>query len=673
MPSLLSFIKSLILYSLTNGSSYSVEGGPKHKQPSTYTSDFESPALVPFQEPSLSNFSSSHVNLDVKGRDNVDYGFNRNPSARFGLPLVKDRSRTNRLDQPYGASELEVRRDQSFGRVAFPRISRGRLGRMPITYGKRKAEERESQWSNSLQKESKFNIFARSPMDRMPLSFGKRFKVDKALLRDRDEGNTIFDYLGQRKRFLKNRMQKSFWKGSQSESGDELNTEKRKVYARSPMSRMPLNFGKRSREKPHGNYFNVFARGRMDRMPISFGKRMTNDTKINGIIRIIANSLKNRMRSDENNELDKNHSDAMLNIYARSSMDRMPISFGKRLQDKHNSMVNANIHNSFSSLASKENQDNNFIKPMQWNKWAKRFQRKRKDRLHRMPITFGKRKFDLNAVKRRPPTAKIIQDNDELAKELVRGHYSKFPRTRRAILSRMPLTFGKRLNNDNMFSDGGMNSKIKKWKNDTTEMLIHLLRPLAHLNIPTEETANIEQATNILSAKKWSLTNTPKSKIASDEPTQAAPLSDLYFSDHPINHQHDIFKLDRRSPMNRMPLSFGKRQTYSNGEFDNKPLFGSRQKDLKASKNIIRGLLAIDTVPTQTSKFKAILSPRKKNADYDSREEKGNLGIGNKNLGDIGSIARQSEDWIFDAQRNDGAESVRKNDDDILERTGAFT
>lgn len=152
------------------------------------------------------------------------------------------------------------------GNALFNRFSKGSLGRMPLTFGKRVHHENTEYARNQF-----FHREAKGRLQRMPTVFGKR------------ESSMDYQFLLQ---LLRSKMS-----SLKSQDPEVLNQKLQHLFeellsegtwlarpARSKMERMPLTFGKRDSMPPGViNYLasihTIRTRSKLDRMPLTYGKK----------------------------------------------------------------------------------------------------------------------------------------------------------------------------------------------------------------------------------------------------------------------------------------------------------------------------------------------------------------------------------------------------------------
>ncbi|XP_059148067.1 uncharacterized protein LOC131935596 [Physella acuta] len=297
----------------------------------------------------------------------------------------------------------------------FSRLSRGRLGRMPLAYGKR---------SSMMVDSPEFQRVVRNKLNRMPLTFGKRWQNGEPYLDD------IIS------RLITNNGALSRQVISKLENTNEnLNThletpeEPFSRYARARLTRMPLTFGKRSFD----NFYRE-VRSRMNRMPLTYGKRSeirpSDDFEENDhtSLNILAEERANNPNSDE------------YQMYLDNLNQQLqePVTFNDRQEQDENENTLVNSMSPYEPLI-----------------------RVRRSRLARMPAAFGKR--DRTAFPtpsyNYPETTNDLTAEKLLVETRSRMHrmpmaFGKRHRTapvyaKRYRLDRMPMSFGKRTAPDN--------------------------------------------------------------------------------------------------------------------------------------------------------------------------------------------------------------------------------
>ncbi|KAH9502861.1 hypothetical protein Btru_074649 [Bulinus truncatus] len=240
----------------------------------------------------------------------------------------------------------------------FERLSRGRLDRMPLSYGKRSAEDI-LPFQNSEVKLR--NI--RERLSRPPVYPGKTSSNTKEVPADKTSDIFLEPYLKKvadlpqsyKDEILKTDPTTSVYGFSDPTGGG--------IEKRDRLNRMPISFGKRNWDDFfNAIQYNRIPRGRFDRMPLTFGKRgdkrnmFINCLKekssspfafaLEGedvFLRCSETKVEEETLSPALNERSMNHDDwsrtttlalddgwAPLVRVRRSRLGRMPVSFGKR-------------------------------------------------------------------------------------------------------------------------------------------------------------------------------------------------------------------------------------------------------------------------------------------------------------------------------------------------------
>ena len=135
--------------------------------------------------------------------------------------------------------------------VEFPRASRGRLERMPLTFGKRVPED--DGVSGDLHNRNLFKLNVRGMLDRMPNYYGKRKRGQNAIV-DRLENSGLNGL--KLLRLLRSGSKNTYTtlnNPSKSEAQRILEILAKKRDSR--MDRMPLTYGKRSMEQSIGDHY----------------------------------------------------------------------------------------------------------------------------------------------------------------------------------------------------------------------------------------------------------------------------------------------------------------------------------------------------------------------------------------------------------------------------------
>ncbi|CAL1543525.1 unnamed protein product [Lymnaea stagnalis] len=308
----------------------------------------------------------------------------------------------------------------------FARLSRGRLDRMPLSYGKRSA--REDPRTRVYSKDGYARV-GRERLNRMPLTYGKR-QVDIRALTDlrsklraefenRPEGTDV-DFSGAPK-----------LSSSETVIG-HFRGEPFTRAQRDRLNRMPLTYGKRLWSGYRDLVpYSRSERGRLDRMPLTYGKRSgvttshdckegvdfedntgsprdinsvdeNDNTLLDGEGRVTPSAFTPDGTShwtEDETEQAEYENEVPLTRLPRSKLQSMPFSFGKRVGrisplqgDEHartDDVIQALKVGDFQNIERRSRMDR---MPVNFGKRSKaNTPQVKRLRLDRMPMAFGKR------------------------------------------------------------------------------------------------------------------------------------------------------------------------------------------------------------------------------------------------------------------------------------------